>query len=40
LIGRIERLGLPVTAIVPEGEDTGAFKEMVRLGPGASIGGG
>jgi hypothetical protein len=40
LIGRIERLGLPVTAIVPEGEDTGAYKDLMRLGPGASIGGG
>jgi hypothetical protein len=29
-----------VTAIVPEDEGTGAFKDMVRLGPGASIGGG
>jgi hypothetical protein len=42
LIGRIERLGLPVTAITPEGEgmtNKGAVKTLLRFGAGPGGGG-
>jgi hypothetical protein len=43
LIGRVRSLGLPVTAITPDGEgmtNKEAAKSLLKLGPGAGIGGG
>ena len=42
LISRVERLGLPVTAITPDGDgmtNKQAAKALVRFGPGAGLGG-
>ncbi len=42
LIARVERLGLPVTAITPEGEgmtNKDAAKTLLRFGPGGGLAG-